>query len=388
MFSARTSWPRNTNPLTQAENAARAFGADLYDLTVSNPTNVALEYDKEVILSALSHESALRYEPLPFGPLKAREAVADYYSRRGITVQAEDVLIVASTSEAYSFLFKLLANAGESALVPRPSYPLFNFLADLGDVVLEPYHLRYDEDQGWLFDPNSVIDACNEATRAVITVNPNNPTGSYLNAEAKAALGKIAAENELAIISDEVFLDYLTVERTEPAATMIGTNDALTFSLSGLSKVAGLPQMKVGWIVLSGPKNEKDEARSRLEIIADAHLSVSAPVARALPELLLNAEAFIPRLRKRIEMNRRALAESGLPVRRADGGWYAMIDLPQSREDEEWALELMEKDHVLVHPGYLFDVEYSSSAIISVIAEPARFKEGVARIAARITQDK
>lgn len=388
MFSARTSWPRGPNPLTQAENAARAFGADLYDLTVSNPTNVAVEYDKELILSSLSHEGAMRYEPTPFGAPKAREAVVDYYARRGITVALDDVIIVASTSEAYSFLFKLLANAGESALVPRPSYPLFNFLADLGDVVLEPYHLRYDSDHGWRFDPNSVIDALNETTRAIITVNPNNPTGTFLDPAAKEAMRKIAAEHELAIISDEVFLDYLTLEKNERAATMIGESEALTFTLSGLSKVAGLPQMKIGWMVLSGPQAEKDEARARLEIIADAHLSVSAPVARALPELLLNAESFIPRLRSRIEMNRRVLAETGLSVRRADGGWYAMLDLPESREDEEWALELMEKDRVLVHPGYLFDVEYSSSAVISLIAEPARFKEGVTRIATRITQPK
>lgn len=387
MFSARSSWPRSTNRLAQAEQAARAFGSELIDLTVSNPTSVNLGYDADNILKAIAHEGCLKYEPAPFGTMKNREAVAEYYARRGITTSPEDIAIVASTSEAYSFLFKLLANPGESLLVPRPSYPLFNYLADLADVVLNPYHLRYRDNEGWRVDDASLTEALDETSRGIIAVNPNNPTGSVFDARERAWIEKTAVEHELAIISDEVFLDYL-FDRSIPlsGASMIGNKDALTFSLSGLSKIAGLPQMKVGWIVLSGPKELKDEARARLEIIADAYLSVSSPVARALPELLHLAESFQERLRARIAENHRALKElgTGLNVRRAAGGWYAMLDLrPGIKEDEEWAIELIERDRVLVHPGYLYDVEEPCTLVVSTIIEPSRFSEGIKRIAAR-----
>lgn len=391
MFSARTSWPRSTNRLAQAEQAARAFGSELIDLTVSNPTSVNLGYDADNILRAIAHEACLKYEPTPFGTLKNREAVAEYYARRGISVAPEDIAIVASTSEAYSFLFKLLANPGESLLVPRPSYPLFNYLADLADVVLNPYHLRYRDTEGWRVDDASLTEALDETSRGIIAVNPNNPTGSVFDARERAWIEKTAVEHELAIISDEVFLDYL-YDRSAPlsGASMIGTKDALTFSLSGLSKIAGLPQMKVGWIVFSGPKELKEEARARMEIIADAYLSVSSPVARALPELLQIAEPFQERLRARISENHRTLREltagddRRVTVRRSAGGWYAMLDLqPGIKEDEEWAIELIERDRVLVHPGYLYDVEEPCTLVVSTIVEPSRFSEGIKRIAAR-----
>jgi hypothetical protein len=345
---------------------------------------VGLAYDREQILGAIGHAGALRYEPSPFGPMSAREAIASYYARRKITVSPEDVAIVATTSEAYSFLFRLLANAGESISVPRPSYPLFNFLADLSDVVLAPYHLRYGEREGWRLDEASVVESLDDTSRALIAVSPNNPTGSCFNEKEKAALAKLAAARELALISDEVFLDYLADRDQTALASFIGTRDALAFSLSGLSKVAGLPQMKIAWIVLSGPEELRKEARARLEIIADTHLSVSTPVVRALPELLDIAEAFQERLRARLEENRRTLAEMKLPARSADGGWYAMIDLPSEKDDEAWAVELIEKKKVLVHPGYLFDVEEPSAIVVSTLVERERFREGMKRIGASL----
>ncbi|MCK6550017.1 pyridoxal phosphate-dependent aminotransferase [Myxococcota bacterium] len=388
MFSERTAWPRDENPLARAIEAAKQrAGTSLVDLTVSNPTNVGLRYDRPAILSALAHEEALVYKPSPFGLPSAREAVARYYAARGITVSADDVLIAATTSEAYSFLFHLLANVGESVAIPSPSYPLFSYLADLADVDLEPYHLRYGADEGWRLDTSSLDEVTSDVTRAIITVSPNNPTGSHASAEERAWLVDFARERGLAIISDEVFLDYLRDPAATKLASFAGEPGALCFTLSGVSKVAGLPQMKLSWIVASGPRALVDEAKARLEIVADTFLSVATPIQRALPEILEGAATFQADLRARLAENEATLASltrgTDVVPRRSAGGWYAIVDLPGTKDDEGWALALVEDEGVLAHPGYLFDVEEPSALVLSLIVPPADFAEGIRRVVRR-----
>lgn len=388
VFSERTAWPRAPSPLAQVIEAARArAGAALVDLTASNPTTVALPYDGPRILGALAGQESLRYEPAPFGLPEARQAIAAYYARRGIEVQAERIIVCATTSEAYTFLFRLLANAGESVAVPRPSYPLFSYLGDLTDVLLAPWHLRYGEREGWRLDPTSLEEAIDPTTRAIINVSPNNPTGSVLSPGERRWLAQLAGKAELAVISDEVFLDYLFERDRAAEVTFANVREALSFTLSGLSKVAGLPQLKLSWIVVDGPEGLVAEALARLEIICDSFLSASTPVQRALPELLAAAEPWQDALRARIAQNQATLAEltrgSAVSIRRTEGGWYALADAPAALDDEAWALLLAEEDGVLVHPGYLFDLEEPSCLVLSTIVAPTTFREGVERLVAR-----
>jgi alanine-synthesizing transaminase len=385
VFSQRTAWPRSENALTKATDALKVeAGAALVDLTASNPTAVGLEYDAHLLCDALAHPETLSYRPKPFGLEDARAAISRYYERRNVHVPPERILIVATTSEAYTFLFRLLANPGDTIAVPRPSYPLFSFLADLADVQLSPYHLRHGDREGWSLDFDSLEEAVDPLTRAVITVTPNNPTGSCLSQRERESLLEIAARGEIAVLSDEVFLDYLEDPRSFCDSTFAETKKALTFTMSGISKVAGLPQMKLSWVVVGGPDELVQEAISRLEIIADTFLSVSTPVMRALPEILEAAEPWQDKLRARLETNRRALAPmltgTSCSVRKRHGGWYAMFDVPDRMDDEEWALEILEKEKVLIHPGYLFDVEEPAVLVASLIVEPEVFAEGMRRV--------
>ena len=281
MFSSRTAWNLTTNRFTQAIEQRRKAGAKLLDLTVSNPTSCGLKYDQAAILAALQNPKSLIYEPAPRGLLEARAAVADYYSPANVS--PDDVILTTSTSEAYSFLFRLLCDPGDEVLIPRPSYPLFDFLATLDDVRLAPYSLVYDH--GWQVDFHSLESAITSKTKAIIVVNPNNPTGSYLKPQELAQLNEVCTKRALAIIADEVFLDY-SLAREAVGQSLAGNNDGLTYVLSGLSKICGLPQMKVAWIVTSGSPDKKREALARLEIITDTYLSMNAPLQMATPALL------------------------------------------------------------------------------------------------------
>jgi alanine-synthesizing transaminase len=383
VFSKRTDWHRSENALTKATEALKAeAGSALIDLTASNPTVLGIEYDTARLFQALAHRDALTYRPRPFGLEASRHAVAKYYARRGVEISADRIVLVATTSEAYTFLFRLLANPGDTIAVPRPSYPLFQFLADLSDVQLSPYHLRYG-DEGWRLDFDSLEEAVDSLTRAIITVTPNNPTGTCLEKKERAHLTSIAKAHESALLSDEVFLDYLDVPERFKDRTLIGGPDVLSFSMSGISKVAGLPQMKVSWIAVSGPDDLVKEAMARLEIIADTFLSVSTPVMRAIPDILDAAEPWQAKLRARIAENRRtleAMVAGPCTLRKSEGGWYAMIDVPAVKEDETWALEILEKEKVLIHPGYLFDVEEPSVLVASLIMAPEVFAEGMKRV--------
>src|SRR5580704_12828262 len=283
-FSARTGWDVGESRFAKAIREARASGRRLYDLTVSNPTVCGFCYDVEGILRALGDGRAMTYDPDPLGMLSAREAVAEYYRDHGAEVDSDAVVITTSTSEGYGYLFLLLCDAGDEVLVAQPSYPLFDFLADLEDVRLRPYPLFYD--YGWWIDFAELERRIGPRTRAIVVVHPNNPTGHATRATERDRLEEICARHGLALIVDEVFLDYPLQEGEALRSFAVGPHPVLTFVLSGMSKIAGLPQMKVGWIMGLGPERGRLEAMGRLEVIADTFLSMSAPVQLALPAWL------------------------------------------------------------------------------------------------------
>lgn len=381
MFSRRTNWNLAHNRYTQALDAFRSSGRPLLDLTASNPTSVGLHYETERLTRALAHPNALEYEPAAKGLRPAREAVAGYYLEKGIEVSTERLVLTVSTSEAYSFIFRLLCDPGDEVLVPQPSYPLFEILADLQDVKLVPYELVYDH--GWQIDFHSLESAITPRTRAVLVVHPNNPTGSYVKQDEKALLDRICINRELAVVADEVFLDYELGESMP--LSFSESRGALTFTLSGLSKVSALPQMKVAWIVVSGMPTITSEALARLEMIADTYLSVSAPAQWALPELLASRKNIQQQLRSRVGQN---LAELDSQLRRqtlchrldVEGGWYAILRVPITRSDEELAIVLLENQSVLVQPGHFYDFVSEGYLVVSLITPPAEFEEGMRRL--------
>jgi alanine-synthesizing transaminase len=378
VFSSRLEWNAHPNPLSTLLSEKRAEGAAILDLTESNPTRAALDYPREALLSALADPRALSYDPDPRGLLSAREAVSQYYAQRRVEVPASSILLTASTSEAYSYLFKLLTNPGDEILVPRPSYPLFDYLAAMECVAVRQYPLRYDG--LWHLAFPALADAITTRTRAIVVVTPNNPTGSYLKRtewEHLQALG-------LTILSDEVFSDFAFSPDPEYIPTLAGQNSVLTFSMSGLSKIAGLPQMKLGWIVASGP--DHPAALDGLEWIVDTYLSVSTPVQLALPRLLTATrpvqEQIRAQTRSNLEHLRENLLSSASPCRclTVEGGWYAVLEVPRIRTEEEWVLQLLAEKDVLVQPGFFYDFEAEAFLVLSLLTPPALFAEGLRRI--------
>ncbi len=385
-FARRTSWNLTPNRYTEALEVHRKAGRELLDLTASNPTTIGLRYREDELLRALAHREALIYEPQPKGLLRAREAVAAYYAERGSTVSPDDLILTTSTSEAYSFVFRLLCDPGDTVLAPQPSYPLFDFLADIQDVKLVPYELVYDH--GWQIDSHSLQKAIEgERTtgvpcRAVLVVHPNNPTGSYVKAHEVDELNRTCAANAMAIIADEVFLDYSL--GAEPL-TFSSNRDALTFTLSGLSKISGLPQMKVAWIAVSGPEAAKAEALRRLEVIADTYLSMNAPVQCAVPEMLEERHGIYRQLMYRIRENLAEL-DSQLAAQKLchrlaiEGGWYAVLRVPVTGSDEDLAIRLLNETGVLVQPGHFYDFPADGFLVLSLITESQPFRTGISRV--------
>ncbi|MGZ3428833.1 MAG: aminotransferase class I/II-fold pyridoxal phosphate-dependent enzyme [Polyangia bacterium] len=369
MFSSRLPASLAHNRISVAADAARARGP-LLDLTESNPTVVGLDYPADAIVAALAAPAALTYEPTPRGLPAARAAVAAYYARHGVAVDAERITLTASTSDAYGWLFKLLCDPGDDVLVPQPSYPLFDQLAALESVRPVAYPLRYHG--GWFVDVEEVRRALTPRTRAILVVNPNNPTGSFLKRDEARALAALAAERDLALVSDEVFADYGFAADELRVTTLAGEAGALTFCLSGLSKLVGLPQLKLGWIVTGGPDAARSEALERLEHIADTYLSVAAPVQHAAPSLLALVDDVGAQIRARVRDNRatlaRALAGSPAQLYDAEGGWSAIVRLPSTSTEEEWTLALLD-DGVLVHPGFFFDLP-PTAIVISLLVTP------------------
>ncbi len=381
MFSSRFHWDLQPNPLTKLLRARREAGAEVLDLTESNPTCAGIDYPATEILSALAGPRSLRYEPTPAGLLAAREAVAgDYYRGK---VDPSRILLTASTSEAYAYLIKLLTRPGDDLLVPRPSYPLFEYLAALESVRIVHYPLIYD--CGWSIDIRVLAAAVTDRTRAVVLVNPNNPTGSFVKKQELAPLIELCRSHELAIISDEVFADYAFAPDPQRAASLIEVDEVLTFCLSGLSKVAGLPQMKLGWIVAGGPPDSRAQAIERLEMIADTYLSVSTPIQHAAPALLRIRGEVQEQILSRTRRNLKTLIErttnTATRTLQVEGGWYGTVETPRIRTAEEWTLALLESCGVLVQPGYFYDFDREAMLVFSLLTAPEVFEEGVRRFA-------
>jgi len=387
MFASRTNWQLTPNRLSREIEELRRKGLPLLDLTESNPTRCGFVFDKQGILNALANPQALSYTPDPRGLLVARQAVAGYYAERGITLDPRQIFLTTSTSEAYSYVFRLLADPGDAILAPQPSYPLFDFLAGLNDVRIIPYPLIYD--QGWQIDLAMLERRLEARARAILVVHPNNPTGSFVRRRELAELLAFCQRKDMALVADEVFRDYSLAVDPQRVVSHAVVTEALTFTLSGLSKISALPQMKLAWLVVNGPARLLPGCLARLEIIADTYLSLSAPLALALPALLETRRALQPQVRERVRSNLHLLDERlgiNQPVSRleVEGGWYAALRLPSIRTDEEWALELACKDNVLVHPGHFFDFGREGHLVISLLPEREVFEEGLTRILNRV----
>jgi alanine-synthesizing transaminase len=381
MFSRRSDWKLTPNRFSQAQQELRAAGRVVLDLTVSNPTRAGLHYDAETILQALVNPNAMDYDPQSKGLRGAREAVAEYYGKQHDCVDPESVILTTSTSEGYSYVFRLLCNADDEILVPKPSYPLFEFLADLQDVKLVPYPLLYDH--GWQIDFPSLRRAVSHRTRAVVVVHPNNPTGSFVADRERDELNQFCREHNLALVVDEVFLDYALDGASR--RTFATNGDVLTFTLSGVSKISGLPQMKLAWIATSGPVEMVSAALARLEVIADTYLSMSAPIQLAAPVFLEQRYSIQPLLLDRVRGNLteldRALATQKTCRRlELEGGWYAVLRVPVTQSDEDLAIEILRKSSVLVHPGHFYDFSTDGYLIVSLITPPQDFRDAIARV--------
>jgi aspartate/methionine/tyrosine aminotransferase len=387
MFSSRTNWRLEPNPLAQAIERHRRSGRPLLDLTVSNPTACGFVYPRQGILAALADPRALAYAPESKGLPEARAAVAEYYRGRPgfaggcATVDPERVILLSGTSEAYSHLFRLLCEPGDEVLVPAPSYPLFEFLADLNDVRLVTYPLLYDH--GWQIDFDALRGALTPRSRAVLLVHPNNPTGSLAKADEAARLAELCAARGMAMVADEVFLDYAAAASASAATFAQSGGPALTFALSGLSKICALPQMKLAWMVVSGPENLARPAVERLEVIADTYLSPGTPVQLAAGRLLALRGAVQAQLQQRISANLAhldgALGAGGSPVTRLEreGGWYAVLRVPSSGSDESLAVQLIERCGVLLHPGHFFNFQQDGYLVASLIGPENELAQGV-----------
>jgi len=383
VFSRRTPDDLGPNRLARARAEAHAAGRDLIDLTESNPTRAGFDYPPDV-LEALCRPASRSYTPEPLGMLAARTAVAAEYARRGVDVRPGRIVLTASTSDAYSLLFKVLCDPGDDVLVPRPSYPLLEHLARLDAVAISTYDLEYHG--RWSIDRRSVAQAFTPRTRALLIVHPNNPTGSFVGPDELADLAGFCGAHDAALVADEVFADYeLTPGASRGAARIADRPDVLTFSLGGLSKSAGLPQLKLGWIAVSGPDAAAAEALARLEYACDAYLAVSTPVQVAAAGLIEQGSAVRGQIQARIAANFRHLRDAVATddpcrVLEAEGGWYAVIQVPTIDTEEELVLALLTQKDVLVHPGYFFDFPRESYLIVSLLPPEARFAAGVARL--------
>jgi aspartate/methionine/tyrosine aminotransferase len=389
-FSSRFRWNLQTNRLSLLLEEKRRRGEKIFDLTESNPTAAGFDYPTQEILQALAPSAALRYAPNPRGLLSARQAVSEYYRQRGKEAGVDRIHLTASTSEAYTFLFKLLTDPGQNVLVPQPSYPLFDFLAGFEGIALAPYRLVYDDKKGeWRVDFDSMREAINRESRAIILVNPNNPTGSFLKRDEFARLIQICTEHRLALIVDEVFSDYAFAASPERIETLIGVSEVLTFVMSGISKILGLPQMKLGWIVVNGPEVLCRQAQEYLELLADTYLSVSTPAQHAAPKWLELKSVLQSQISARVKANWAFLQallanETHCRLLRAGGGWYAILEMLHSFSEEDFILSLLEQDNVLAHPGYFFDFQKEGFLVLSLLPQQEIFREGISRLLMRI----
>ena len=385
MFSKRVASDLTPNRLSAAVARLRSARVEFDDLTESNPTRVGLQYPAR-LLEALAAPAGLGYNPQPFGLASARDAVAGDFRRRGMRVSRDRIVLTASTSEAYSLLFKLLCDPGDDVLVPVPSYPLFEYLASLDAVRARPYHLEFHG--AWSVDVDGLTRATTSRTKAVVVVNPNNPTGSYLKRAELDALAAHCRARGLALIGDEVFSEYVLDAELPRTSSVLSQRQALTFGLGGLSKGLGLPQLKLGWMVVAGPDALTRPALERLELICDTYLSVSTPVQEGLPALLAEGSSVRTQIRDRVTRNYRALLAAAprcpsVSVLPSEGGWYAVLQVPAMQSEESLILQLLERDRVLVHPGYFFDFPREAFLVLSLLPRPETFDRAAARVLAR-----
>jgi alanine-synthesizing transaminase len=386
LFSHRTEWPTHINRLSELASRARSGPDALLDLTTSNPTRCGFDWDSAGRLGPLIHAGNLTYDPDPLGLPSARAAIVAYYAGKGVTVSPEQIVLTSGTSEAYHFALRLLTHPGQAVLTPAPSYPLIDLLLDLNDIRQHRYPLSYGPDAdgipGWSFDAANARQARQAQTRALIAIHPNNPAGHTFSSGEREALVEFVRSQDMALIADEVFLDYAD----GPCTSFASEDRVLTFTLSGISKVLALPQMKLSWIVVSGPEPERREALRRLEIMADTFLSVNTPAQRSLADWFLLAPAVHQTIRARVQANRRTLAEAlrhhpRLTLFRGCSGWAAILGLPDDTDDESAAYDLLQSQHVLTHPGYLFDFPSGAHLVVSLLTPPSVFAEGTLRMA-------
>jgi len=380
MFSNRLPGHAEVNALSRAVASLTAAGTSLVDLTESNPTRASLPYPADLLSAAVS-DRALCYDPQPFGLRTAREAVSADYARRGVAVDPECIVLSASTSEAYSWLFKLLCNSGESVLIPQPSYPLFEHLTRLESVRAVPYRLEYHG--RWDIDFESIA-AAKDDVRAVLLVSPNNPTGSYVTPREADTLAAICREREWAIVSDEVFAEY-ALDAQAPATEIARRAKVLSFTLGGASKALGLPQMKLAWTIVDGPVKERIDALSGLELIADTFLSVNTPVQVAAPDLFRRAAPIRQAIHQRVSRNLTAARDvvrtyPACEVLRVEGGWSVVVRVPATRSEESLALGLLQQEHVLVHPGFFFDFPHDAFVVVSLLPPEDVFADAFGRV--------
>ena len=381
MFSKRSDWPAGQNLLSKALEEKKKFAQEILDLTLSNPTLCGFEYLKNPAFQNLNDAKNILYEPDPHGLLAARQAITGYYAGKNIEVLPEQIFLTSSTSEAYSFLFRLLADPQDTILAPRPGYPLFDHLSQINDLTLEQYPLSYEA--SWRLQEEALKPFLKSSPKALIWVNPNNPTGNYACPAEIKMLNQFSARHSCPLIADEVFLDF-SWNGDEARQSFAGNHQTLTFTLSGISKILGLPQMKLSWIVVSGPRNQRGEAIRRLEIISDAYLSVNSLVQHALASWLDGRQAVISEILSRVGANRAKLVElaqmdSNISVLNAQGGWYAVLRL-DGISDELFCLDLLTEKNLLVHPGYLFDFWEENYLVISLLLPQERFAAGIEKL--------
>lgn len=380
MFSLRTHWDFRPSPLYELVQNIRATGEPIVDLTESNPTRCGFRYQPDHLIPPSALQKSVLYDPDPKGLLHARQAIAEWYDRQQIEVDPTNIVLTSSTSEAYSFLLQLLCDAGEGIAVPKPGYPLFAYLCRLNDVQCNSYRLVYDGE--WHIDMQSVEETLSARTKALVLVHPNNPTGSFVKREEQTSILSLTRDSGLPLIVDEVFGAFPIGEGGCRNGSFAGRQQTLTFTLNGLSKLAGLPQMKLAWIVVSGPIDQRTDALRRLEIIADTFLSVGTPIQHSLKTILTDSAHMTAQIRERVSENLKhasATFSNASPVSlfKCEGGWNAVLRLPATRSDEQWASDLLVEKKVLTHPGHLFEFELKSCIVVSLLPEPEVFAMGI-----------
>jgi len=387
IFSKRTGWELSTNSIMHSLNEARGSGSEVLDLTISNPTKCGFDYDEDKIIKTFCKNENLLYAPDSQGLLSCRNIVSKYYEEKGIKVSGKNLFLSSSTSEGYSNVFRLLTNPGDEVMFPAPSYPLFHFLVDLNDVNMCNYNLVYDGE--WKFDFDSIRNSISSKTKAIVIVSPNNPTGSMLSEDDVCKLNEICVEQSIPIICDEVFSDFMLKDDVKHRS-MANNSDVLTFTLSGISKILGMPQMKLSWMNISGPQDLVDEAINRMDVIADTYLSVNTPIQNAFEGLIDLREDIQGQIIERIRNNLNFLKENAnqgknCEVLDASAGWYAVLKMPNAKAEEDWVIDLLKEDSVYVHPGYFYDFSDDGHIVLSLLAQESIFQQGVLRIMKKIS---